>query len=123
MYVRVWSKYRPAILKHMVDAANGPQHYKFSANEFRKINSKEKGGHSFTLQFFQGKAENSIKSSPMAKDLLEVLQQSKRAMELTETSTYEFVLDKQFMLHVTRTEKVPAVLSAEPAESVDAVKN
>ena len=120
MYVNVWNKYRPAVLRLMVDAAKGPQQYKFSPHEFRKINPKEKGGHSFTLRVFLGKAENNIKGLPVAKDLLEVLQQSNKAMELSQISTYEFILDKQFMFHVTRTEKAPEVLSAEPAESIEA---
>jgi len=110
IYTYVWSKYRPAILKLMVDSAVGPQQYKFSNHEFKSINPKEKGGYAFTLRVFQGKAVNNIKTSAVAQDLLLILQQSRRALELIETSTYEFVMDKHFMLHVAKVEKAPEVV-------------
>jgi hypothetical protein len=110
IYTYVWSKYRPAILKLMVDSADGPQQYKFSNHEFKSINPKEKGGYAFTLRVFQGKAVNNIKTSAVAQDLLLILQQSRRALELIEASTYEFVMDKHFMLHVAKLEKAPDVV-------------
>ena len=110
IYTYVWSKYRPAILKLMVDSADGPQQYKFSNHEFKSINPKEKGGYAFTLRVFQGKAVNNIKTSAVAQDLLLILQQSRRALELIEASTYEFVMDKHFMLHVAKVEKAPDVV-------------
>jgi hypothetical protein len=106
IYTYVWSKYRPAILRLMVAAADEPQHYKFSDHEFRNINPKEKGGYAFTLQVFQGKAVNNIKTSPPARDLLLILQQSRTAAALTAVATYEFTLDKHFVLHVGRQEKI-----------------
>ncbi|HYG21031.1 MAG TPA: hypothetical protein VD816_18970 [Ohtaekwangia sp.] len=117
VYSHVWSKYRPAVLKLMVNATDGPQEYKFSPHEFRSVNPKEKGGYGFTLQVFQGKAVNNIKASVVAQDLLSILKQSRKALELTEESTYEFVMDKQFVLHVTKLEKEPVVAEeiADPA--------
>lgn len=105
-YAHLWSKYRPAILKFMIDSENGPQEYKFSKHEFHNVNPNEKGGHSFTLRVFQGDAVNDIKTSDVAKDLLVILKQSNKASELLEDSLYEFVLDKQFLLHINR-EKAP----------------
>ena len=104
MYIYLWKKYRPAILKLMVDSANGPQEYQFSKHEFHDVNPKEKGGYSFTLRVFQSKALKELKTSVLAMDLLAVLQSSRKASELTETATYEFMLDKQFLLHITHTE-------------------
>ena len=86
-YTYLWSKYRPAVLKLMVDAVDGPQEYKFLDHEFKSVNAKEKGGYAFVLQLYQGKAANSIKTSVVAKDLLIILQQSRRALELSETHT------------------------------------
>jgi hypothetical protein len=106
IYTYLWSKYRPVILKLMVDSATGPQQYKLSAHEFKSVNPKEKGGYGFTLKVFQGKAVNKIKDSPVAQDLLEILKLSPRAVELIDASTYEFNLDKQFVLRVTKAENV-----------------
>lgn len=107
IYTFVWSKYRPAILKLMIAAADGPQQYKFSDHEFRRINPKEKGGYSFTLRAFQSRAMNDIRASAPAQDLLRILQQSEKASSLMNASIYEFILDKQFVLHIVRQENIP----------------
>ena len=92
----------------MVAAATGPQQYKLFAHEFRGLNPKEKRGHSFKLQATKGKATNNIKDIPVAQDLLFVLTSSKKASDLMNSDGYEFALDKQFVLHVTKVE-VPVV--------------
>jgi hypothetical protein len=107
IYTPLWSKYRPAILQLMVASAEGPQQYKLFGHEFKTLNPKEKG-YSFTLQAYRGKAKNNIKTSIVAQDLLSVLEMSKKASELMSADGYEFTLDKQFVLRVT---KMPEVQS------------
>ena len=75
-YGYFWGKYRPAILKLMISAMEGPQQYKFSAHEVKTANPKAKGGFTFPLTFHKSKAVNDVRSSLIAKDLLRVLQQS-----------------------------------------------
>jgi hypothetical protein len=101
MYTPLWNKYRPALLKLMLAAEQGSQQYKFSGHEFKALNSKEKS-YSFELRAFQGKAVNNIKSSIIAQELLEVLNLSPKATELMDSGTFQFVLDKKFVLHVSR---------------------
>lgn len=113
-YTPIWSKYRPAILKLMVDSAESPQQYRFSGHEFKGANPKEKRGFTFTLQAQKGKAVNNIKGSEIAQGLLSVLQQSPKANELMENTTYEFSLDKHFVLHIRKEE------ASNAAESDDA---
>ncbi len=103
IYSPVWNKYRPAILRMMVDAAGEPQQYKLSAHEFRALNTRQKGGFNFTLQVAKGKAVNNIRDSGVAQDLLEVLRLSKKGAELIEEASYDIVMDKQFVLHVNKT--------------------
>jgi hypothetical protein len=102
IYAPLWNKYRPVILKLMVASAEGPQQYKLFGHEFKSLNPKEKAGYSFTLQVFQGRAKNSIKNSVLAQELLSVLDTSRKASELMDTDSYEFTLDKKFILHVTK---------------------
>jgi hypothetical protein len=101
IYSFVWVKYRPAVLRLMIDSTETPQQYKFSAHEIRRINPKEKGGYAFTLRMHKAKAMNDIRHSPIAKDFLYTLQESRKACELSDRSVYQFVLDKKFVLHVT----------------------
>ncbi len=109
IYVPLWNKYRPAILQMMVASAEGPQQYKLFGHEFKGLNPKEKGGYTFTLQAHKGRAQNNIKRSIVAQDLLAVLEMSRKATELMGTDSYEFALDKQFVLHVA---KMPVVDTA-----------
>ena len=99
-YAYLWSKYRPAILKLMKDAAHGPQEYKLSNHEFHNVNSTKKGGFAFELKVFKSKAINNIRDSDIAKDLLLILGRSETATGLTENLVYEFTLDKNFVLHI-----------------------
>lgn len=124
LYTYFWNKYRPAILKLMVEAADGPQDYKFEQHEFKDINPKEKGGYAFTMEIFKGKTQivglkDNIKKWVVAQDLLLVLQKSAKAMELMETSVFRFTMDKQFVLHVSR-EEVPAEAEEGSEEEVAA---
>jgi hypothetical protein len=104
VYIPLWNKYRPAILQLMVASSEGPQQYKLYGHEFKGLNPKEKGGYSFTLQAHKGRAKNNIRNSMVAQDLLSMLDTSKKASELMDTNTYEFTMDKQFMLRITRLE-------------------
>jgi hypothetical protein len=102
-YSTLWNKYRPVILQLMSAAIeNGPQHYKLFSHEFKAVGQKEKSGFSFVLEASNGKALNNIKTSTVAKNLLQVLQQSRRASELLSEAPYELSMDKQFVFHVTR---------------------
>lgn len=102
-YSSLWNKYRPAILQMMVAAEEGPQSYKFFKHEFKALNPKDKT-YSFSMEAYQGKATDSLKMANIAKDLLYILTTSPKASELMEASKYEFALDKQFVLHVTKLE-------------------
>jgi hypothetical protein len=104
----------------MVDSEGGAQQYQFSKHEIKSISPKEKGGHSFSLKIHKGVAVNDIRKSAIAKDLLFVLQQSKKALELAEASTYELRLDRSFVLHITKEEeaKTPAEPSADVVAEV-----
>jgi len=108
-YSSLWNKYRPVILQLMSAAVeNGPQQYKLFAHEFKAIGLKEKSGFSFTLEASNGRALNNIKSSTVAKNLLQVLQQSRRATELMNEAPYELSMDKNFMFRVNRKALVKA---------------
>jgi len=108
----------------MSDAIEAPQEYKFQNHEFTDINAKEKGGHSFNLQIFEGKAFNNIKTSIVAQDLLVLLQSSGKAVELSQTGVFEFMMDKQYMLHISyqkqeEEEEVPETEETETAEGAE----
>jgi hypothetical protein len=118
-YSSLWNKYRPVILQLMSAAVEkGPQQYKLFAHEFKAIGQKEKCGFTFLLEASNGKALNNIKASTVAKNLLQVLQQSRRASELMSEAPYELSMDKHFVFHVNRKEiEKKEVMNEEVAET------
>lgn len=102
MYTSIWNKYRPAILKMMIDSQTEPQTYQLSQHEFKQLNPKQKGGYSFALHVAEGKAVAGLKDNIVAQDLWEILQMSPKASEMISGSAYEFSMDKQFVLHVNK---------------------
>lgn len=120
-YSTLWNKYRPVILQLMSAAVeNGPQQYKLFAHEFKAVGQKEKSGFSFMLEASNGKAINNIKTSTVAKNLLQVLQQSKRASELMSEAPYELSMDKNFMFRVNRKDVAKVEAENKEAETVAA---
>lgn len=109
-YAPLWNKYRPAILKMMVDAAQGPQQYKFMSHEVVAMDEKKKSGFGFSLHITGTKATNDIKSSEIAQDLVNMLLLSKKGSELLAAYKYEIVLDRQFTLHITQVAATPAAV-------------
>lgn len=104
-YAPLWSKYRPAILKMMLAAADEPQHYKLMQHEFVTLDAKKKGGYGFNLLITGNRAVNNIKDSEAAQDLLNMLQLSRKGSELLGAHSYEITLDRQFGLHITQLNK------------------
>lgn len=99
-YAPIWNKYRPAILKLMLAAAEKPQQYKFTEHEFRAMDDKKKGGFGFNLHVSKSKAVNNIRDSEIAQDLLYMLSNSPKGSELLQNHDYELSMDKHFVLHI-----------------------
>jgi hypothetical protein len=101
-YAPLWNKYRPAILKMMLEAAAEPQTYKLMQHELVALDGKKKSNFGFSLRVSGSKAVNNIKDSELAQDLLNMLQLSRKATELTGLNTYDITLDRQLTLHVSQ---------------------
>lgn len=96
-----WNKYRPAILKLMIESQTGAQSYTFFAHELRSIMPKG-ASPAFTLQLNNGKpVQRMKKESVITSSLIQMLSSSKKAMELMQTGTYEFSLNREYKLDVT----------------------
>ncbi len=112
-YFPIWKKYRPVILKLMIDSEGGnAQQYRFSKHEFTDVDTKKNVTHPFKMDVFQGRGSYPKRASNIATDLLAVLKQSQRAWELMNEATYHFELDKDYMFHVNSS---PAPVVDEPA--------
>ncbi len=104
----LWKKYKPAVVKLMVDAAeDGTATYQFSKHEFSDIDPKKNSTYTFKMSLSEGQLVASIKTSLVAQDLVMLLKQSAKAWELIEAYSYDFVLDKHYVLTVTCVKELP----------------
>lgn len=99
-YGPLWKKYRPVLIKLMLEAKNGPQEYKLFEHEVRSIVSVSKNP-AFTMRVTDGRIVSGTKGSVMGRDLLQTLQSSAKALELLQTSTFEFTVKRDYTLGVT----------------------
>ncbi len=102
----LWKKYKPVILKLMVDAKDGEQTYALSKHEFTDLAPKKNLVYSFKIEVFNNKPLVAIKTSLTAQDFMELIKQSAKASELMQTATFTFELDKQFVFHVSSVSEV-----------------
>jgi len=102
----LWKKYRPVMLKLMVDADSEPQQYEMSKHEFTDVAPKKNIVYSFKIEMFKGTPLVAPKTSLVALDFIAVIKQSAKANELMQTATYAFEFDKQFRLNVSITDRV-----------------
>ena len=97
----IWKKYKPVILKMMIDSSDGnQQEYKLSKHEFTDVNSRKNASCSFKLEVYKGKSTKLTKSSVIATDLITMLKQSAKATELMNEKIYNISLDSSFTLLV-----------------------
>ena len=100
-FTPLWKKYKPVVLKLMRAAEEQPQTYQFQPHEFADLNNQRTSGYSFKLEIFENRKSNNPKSK-VANDLLNVLQTSSTAEELTQENPYQFKMGSNFELEVIR---------------------
>lgn len=96
----LWNKYRPAVVKMMTEAVNGPQTYKLFPHEVKALDQKART-FKFTLRVENSKPAATPKDSVIGSDLFYALTLSNKAKELMQQHVYEFTLDRDFTLSVS----------------------
>ena len=100
----IWKKYRPVVLKLMVDSLEGEsQSYQLSKHEFTDANTRKSSTFAFKLETHKGRVIKPAKPNVVAADMLAMLKQSAKAQELMQTYIFYIVLDPQFNFTVTAT--------------------
>lgn len=104
-YAHVWSKYKPVMVKMMVDAPEGEQSYQLSNHEFIDVNPKRVTGYSFDVEVSKGRVLVEPKNNLLIADLMYILRRSERAIGLMETNKFRFALSKEFKLTISLLEE------------------
>lgn len=105
IYVGLWKKYKPAIVSKMKNAINEPQSFNLTKYEFEALGKREESGYAFNLEIKDGKLNNNIEGTAVARDLLIVLKESKTFNEFIEDYDLKINMDVNFVLKINAVKK------------------
>ena len=111
MYTQTWHKYLPVIRILLKRAVTEDQTFQLNTSDFQKAATVRKTGPKFTIEFINGKTDNSIGLPDIAKDLYSVLLFDPAAKELLRQNGYTISFDAKYKLILRKV----AVLSPDAA--------
>lgn len=100
-YLILWKKYRPIIVSKMKSLNdNESDTYRLSEHEFLSIGNRESAGYTFNIQIRNGRIDNNLSGSAVARDLKLVLFESETVFSLIRKKNYTIRMDQKFVLHI-----------------------
>jgi hypothetical protein len=105
MYKHVWVKYLPIIRILIKKAVAADQTLAMNATDFERASAGRKAGYKFSLRFSNGRLENTVITSPVAKDLTETLLQDEVIKEHFKQSNFLIEMTTKFQLLLKATPK------------------
>ncbi len=102
----LWKKHLPLILIHLKKLKNGKQEINFNKYEFVGVGNRLKSGYTFHIHLQNGKIENDISGSAVARALVKVLQNNKETKSWLLENNLTINLDSSFCLTAMLTQKV-----------------
>lgn len=112
MYTQTWNKYLPIIKILLKRSVNSPQTLNLNVGDFEKLGSTRKSGYKFSILFSNGRVDNVISSSQMAKELSVVLLEDKMVKDLFTQNDYKIDMNAKFQLSIQYTSKASQTESA-----------
>jgi hypothetical protein len=98
MYTQIWNKYLPIIRILLKKALSGEQTLGMNVTDFERAGINRKTGSKFNIQFSNGKVNNVVIASAVAKDLAAVLLQDNAVKELFAHNDYRLSMNSKFQL-------------------------
>jgi len=100
MYLQIWNKYLPIIRILLKRSIASEQLLNLDTSDFKKVGASRKAGYKFNIQFSNGRVDNVISSSDIAKDLAYTLLQDKVVKELFIQNDYCINMNAKFQLGI-----------------------
>ena len=98
-YTDLWTKQRTSITDKLVNTTD-KQTIQLNSEDFNNVGNRR--NYSFNLEFINGIVSNNISGSAVARDLAQVLENSKDIKEILKTGHYKINMDRQFCLWIER---------------------
>jgi|SRR5678815_867496 hypothetical protein len=109
MFIQTWNKYLPVIRILLKRSVNATQTLDMDKSDFQRAAGGKKVKFVFSIMLVNGRSLVAEKASPLAKDLVTVLQQDMVANEFLRRNELEFTMNNNFQLVMTN--NTPAVES------------
>ncbi len=100
MYTQIWNKYLPIIRILMKRATTGDQTLNMNLTDFERAGIARKSGYKFLIQLSNGRVDNVISSSELAKDLAATLLQDEVVKELCTRNDYHITMNAKYQLGI-----------------------
>jgi hypothetical protein len=98
-YTDLWTKQRTSI-QNKLNNATTKQSIQLNSEDFNKVGNRS--NYSFNLEFLNGTVSNNIGGSAVARDLAQVLENSKEIKEILKTGHFKINMDRQFCLWIEK---------------------
>ena len=100
MYTRLWNKYLPIIKILLKRALTSEQTLHMNVTDFERAGVARKAGYKFLIRFSNGKVDNVISSSILAKELSVLLLEDKVVNNLLVQNDYHVSMNAKFQLSI-----------------------
>ena len=100
MYTQIWNKYLPIIRILLKRSTGSDQTLNLNATDFERAGATRKSGYKFHINFVNGRVDNILSASPIARDLADVLLQDALVKELFSRADYFVTMDAKFNLGI-----------------------
>lgn len=107
MYTQAWMKYLPVIKILLKRAGTGEQLLDLNKPDFERAGIARKASHKFNIEFSNGRVNNVISSSALAKNLAVVLLEDKVVKETFMQNDYTITMNPKFQLNIKQIPKAP----------------
>ncbi|HEY0680464.1 MAG TPA: hypothetical protein VGD17_19415 [Chitinophagaceae bacterium] len=107
MYTQVWMKYLPVIKILLKRSLTSDQLLDLNRPDFERAGIARKSAHKFHIEFSNGRVNNVISASALAKNLAGVLLEDKVVKETFTLNDYTISMNTKFQLSIKYIAKQP----------------
>lgn len=100
MFIQTWNKYLPIIKILMKRSVNGDQVLDMNTTDFQRAAGGRKVKYTFSFSLLKGRPQLTSTISPLAKELITVLQEDDMTRKLIRAQDFEFSMNNSFQLHI-----------------------
>jgi hypothetical protein len=107
MFIQTWNRYLPAIKIFLKRSVNGEQTLDMNKSDFQRAAGGKKVKYTFSVSLVKGRIDRIGNPTPLAKDLVTVLQQDDTTNKFIRASELELSMNSNFQLLIKNTTPVP----------------